>query len=1185
MQRSQFLKNLSGTAQRQILDKVFSGYTASAEVFTSLACDYFDAANFHLFLNLIDLEDFQQFLASRVKGSPERFESLSAQILKRAASGIKAEKLALLSHGMISGDFRMVERSFYFKPIDKTGCKLFEDGFITIAESNPVYLSDYYQLCLSEEFALFRREYGRGDLRKDIFPRLVELLLSRISLPALRQLLAYLCNPVMVDFLKVAEEHKASYGFLRKLFQVFNQHKDPGLFIRGLEVIASYYKKRPEAGYFFLMLSWKWLCRLSQQEQIKNLRRFLRLFGKTQDPLASMLRKAIFEMELDYIDKAMVFFISDAFASVLARYGSNESVLILLVKNLINLLMETEIRDLNLGLFPVILKLLVEQRVDTQFLKRRAEFFSWLKENSSSFLLELEIIRFILFEYVFLAIRKVPLKVPLEMTSFCDLEHKRFCILIDQQYTQVKLGRSELEKDDLFFIELMALRELIWGPAMEKFKNFAVQIQELRSIAESLDIEDLIIGALEEIEVEELPFYWTALIDVFRNFPQDIKEACAPDYWYRLRLERALPQIQAAVFPLIGNIPIKEGGEVACTDGSEILLPSYINYFKDSLSELKKNRNLTVYIGLGLHESGHIIGGSFAFDLGPFMYHLEKPELFQFLCNLFDDFRVEKFLVRIKAHPQVEEILFTLNEFMIYDYLSQPPNHVFHLLTSMSHEASGANARLKDLPEYQKRYEEALAVLKLPCGRFRNLQALLEYGTTRLQNLDILNPLSIMPLAREFYEILKNWNDDFLEGLLQHYQQKREPSMIGGNNPDYRPMTDKELESLYQEYDNEPEKFLEKHELPIMQREAAKEKSEGESDPQDEMRRAMAEQSKANQEFFAKDQFDYSKPGTIDFSRRTKLDDMSRKSQSQRQKRKGRFRKSKKKKTKGNKKRIYSIDPKTGSRTRLTEIEEFPVSSIDHDFMADFSKWNAISERVLEYLRMLIPQNQLEYESSEIEGEINMGRLLEILGSRDYSQSLDFLEMHNEVQQSREIEIVIGLDVSGSTAAEVSENTTILDVEKAFALIFGRALQQLSKGLTVLAFNSVMSTTVFKIEPLEAVSSLQSDWGNRDGDFIRYVTDLLVKKTAEVKYFFLITDGCPNSDNYEGHDGLQDTIIAMRECKKAGIQLIYLNIDIILSDYFIMFQKEANYAEHFSHPEEILTRIPDLVRAVLESMY
>ncbi|MBK7058940.1 MAG: hypothetical protein IPH52_28585 [Leptospiraceae bacterium] len=367
----------------------------------------------------------------------------------------------------------------------------------------------------------------------------------------------------------------------------------------------------------------------------------------------------------------------------------------------------------------------------------------------------------------------------------------------------------------------------------------------------------------------------------------------------------------------------------------------------------------------------------------------------------------------------------------------------------------------------------------------------------------------------------------------------------------------------------------------------------------------------------------YSQAGTIDLSHRTKADDLIAENQ-KRKKDKGKSKDSdsdldeddepqkkegKKKNPKPRTKRIYSIDPKTKSRTRLTELKEFRVRDIDSFYMKKFRKWQYISQQVLRELSALLPTVQEMQDTSSFEGELNMELLIEILSDPSRIGSVEFLDIFRE--NTRSVEIIIGLDISGSTdmliqpinktgtpkmvngmpvimldltPKEMMQYDTILDIEKAFAMIFAQALSYITKNVNIYAFNSATSTNIYKAETIESVSSFVSDSANRDGDFIRYIHSTLLESNAEMKYFYLITDGRPSADNYSGKDALDDTLIAMREVINSGIKLIYFNIDSQKQDYFDLFQKEATFARHFQSPEDLLPVIPELVRTVVQSV-
>ena len=220
--------------------------------------------------------------------------------------------------------------------------------------------------------------------------------------------------------------------------------------------------------------------------------------------------------------------------------------------------------------------------------------------------------------------------------------------------------------------------------------------------------------------------------------------------------------------------------------------------------------------------------------------------------------------------------------------------------------------------------------------------------------------------------------------------------------------------------------------------------------------------------------------------------------------------------------------------------------------------------------------------------------LIDVLSEKNVQRELpEIFDIFNETRRS--LEIIIGLDASGSTGAGIDgkynpdshglhRGDTILDIEKAFAIIFARALSFLTNRVSVYSFNSITATNVYRASSVDAVSKFFSDGANRDGDFIRYLKQKLHTSDAEVKYFFLLSDGQPSADNYSGKEALDDTLIAMRETVNDGIRLIYFNFDPVKQEYFEHFAQEATYARYFTSPEEILPVIPELVRTVVKSI-
>jgi hypothetical protein len=480
-------------------------------------------------------------------------------------------------------------------------------------------------------------------------------------------------------------------------------------------------------------------------------------------------------------------------------------------------------------------------------------------------------------------------------------------------------------------------------------------------------------------------------------------------------------------------------------------------------------------------------------------------------------------------------------------------------------------------------------------GRFRSLPDMVVYGIERLRNLDVANPLATYVLAREFYEIMKLWPDSDLEGLLSEEYRRRncrnsgEMYRVGGTwTP--KPLSREELDELYRRYNEDPRAFLEENGLPvypsILPDAGGAERAEGAG--------SGTEPRNANIDDFVNAFLgtpDYSREGTIDDSTRTGADDEAARRQIAREPEDEGRRAGRKKKEEGEKKYVYSINPRTKSRTRLSHVREFGIRKPNTAFLRKFRKWEHVADSIYRQLAFILPTVEEHHDLSATDGEVNMEMVIELLSDRGNIRELpEIFDIFRETRRS--LEVVIGIDASGSTGASIVSGSSvpgegedsILDVEKAFAMIFGRALGFLTDRLRVLSFNSVTSTNVYRAESLDAVSAFVSDAGNRDGDFIRYVNDFLSRSDAEVKYFFLLSDGQPSADNYSGREALDDTLIAMRETVNTGVRLIYFNFDSERREYFDMFKNEATYARYFTGPGQILQAIPDLIATVSNSV-
>jgi hypothetical protein len=638
------------------------------------------------------------------------------------------------------------------------------------------------------------------------------------------------------------------------------------------------------------------------------------------------------------------------------------------------------------------------------------------------------------------------------------------------------------------------------------------------------------------------------------------------------------------MMPIVADT-VHDAPGLAYTDGTMIGLPQWINSFADPKEPLQDNRNLAMYSALALHEAGHILGGTFAVDLRQILARKPHPRLYQFIHNVLEDFRVELFIKTALIHPQVKDLIDGCNRYlgvMNFRQNSSGKADFFDLLVWMADQAAGINEELDGHEAYRAMMKK-LFDADLPCGRFPSVRHLADYGLERLRHLDCRNILAVHQLAQEFHEILRHWPETYINLQQDRVESRLADAPGPGLKPQLTPLDPDDLKRMYDECNRDPVGFLNELGLKALANLGAAE-NEGPA-AGGEMRDAVL-----------LGPIDYEDEGTVDQSTRTRIDELIAHSQleamksAERDKKKASldFRQPKKRKAKaaaGDKgpkvRRIRSVDPRTRSRTRLSQVAVYPVQAVNHEFLRRCRRWDRIADQVSTLLAELLPREDDRRELSATDGEIDMESLVEILSDRRAIGAQEFLEDLQEGHQ-RDIEAIIGLDCSGSTDGQLEGGLTVLDIEKSFALIFGNALKQLSPRVRCLAFNSGTSTNIYEAQTLEALSSFQSDHANRDGDFIRYVTEELRPSSAASKFFFLLSDGQPASINYSGKEALDDTLMAMRECRREGIRLVYLNVDAYKSEYFHAFAAECTYARRFESPVDLMPAIPGLVRTIVE---
>jgi nitric oxide reductase NorD protein len=151
--------------------------------------------------------------------------------------------------------------------------------------------------------------------------------------------------------------------------------------------------------------------------------------------------------------------------------------------------------------------------------------------------------------------------------------------------------------------------------------------------------------------------------------------------------------------------------------------------------------------------------------------------------------------------------------------------------------------------------------------------------------------------------------------------------------------------------------------------------------------------------------------------------------------------------------------------------------------------------------------------------------------------------------------IMLLVDVSGSTNAQLADGRSVLDVERMTLLLASEALDELGDPYAVLAFSSSGRHDV-QVDAVKAfadhdpdlvrrrVSALASARNTRLGAALRHATALLNAQRAERRLLLLLSDGQPNDiGGYQGSYAVGDSRRAVLEARASGVHTFCLTVD------------------------------------------
>lgn len=194
-------------------------------------------------------------------------------------------------------------------------------------------------------------------------------------------------------------------------------------------------------------------------------------------------------------------------------------------------------------------------------------------------------------------------------------------------------------------------------------------------------------------------------------------------------------------------------------------------------------------------------------------------------------------------------------------------------------------------------------------------------------------------------------------------------------------------------------------------------------------------------------------------------------------------------------------------------------------------------------------------------------------------------------ERARDLAVATLIDVSLSTDAWL-EDRRVLDVEKEALLVLAHGIQACGDEHAIHAFSSrrrrrVEVRTVKDFDERvderveRRIGALRPGEYTRMGAAIRHVARRLEQRPNRHRLLLVLTDGKPNdTDHYEGRYAIEDTRMAVREARRAGLTVFGVTIDAEARAYFPAIFGRAGHAI-VDRPEGLARALPMLYRQLI----
>ncbi len=207
-----------------------------------------------------------------------------------------------------------------------------------------------------------------------------------------------------------------------------------------------------------------------------------------------------------------------------------------------------------------------------------------------------------------------------------------------------------------------------------------------------------------------------------------------------------------------------------------------------------------------------------------------------------------------------------------------------------------------------------------------------------------------------------------------------------------------------------------------------------------------------------------------------------------------------------------------------------------------------------------------QLDGEDLDMDAVVGRLADLAAGIEPSERIYV----RREKRDREVAVALLVDLSGSTSRQVEGGRRVIDIEKQGLVLLCEALSAIGDQFALYGYSGQGRQHVDFVvvkefdEPvtgragakLGGLGPLQQ---NRDGAAVRHATRKLLARRAKTRILLVLSDGRPLDDGYKDDYSLEDTRMALREARAAGIEPVCITIDQQADPYLRRMYGEVRF--------------------------